>query len=103
MKDPSHPYPYNSIETIAATKANALTPLPVPKEVRAPLAAPAAEPLEPAVPADAVEEPPEPAAPDALLPVEPVVEVLFEDVAFAAAWNASNDFAAVGLTANTIP
>ena len=38
-------------------------------------------------------------APEALVVFVPVVPVL----AIAAAWNASNDLAAVGLTANTIP
>ena len=37
--------------------------------------------------------------PEALVVFVPVVPVL----AIAAAWNASNDLAAVGLTANTIP
>ncbi len=38
-----------------------------------------------------------------LVPLVPVLVVLFEAVALAAAWNALNDLVAVGLTANTMP
>lgn len=80
-----------------------LMPIFALKDESAPLAAPAA--VDPAAPAEAVEEPPAAAPPaEAELPVVPLEEVVLAAlVAFAAAWNASNDLAAVGLTAKTIP
>ena len=62
---------------------------------------------EAAAPATSVaDEDPVVAAPDALDAPEALVvfvPVVVPVLAIAAAWNASNDLAAVGLTANTIP
>ena len=73
----------------------------IPKLESAPLAAPVEVPELADVPAAPAVDEPVPAEADPAAPDADVVE--FDPVAFAAAWKASKDLVAVGLTAKTIP